>query len=125
MMKTRIGSLSVRAASFGFLLLAVLICNEVNESNAIQFGVNWGDISRQPLPPEIVVNLLKANNITRVKLFDCNYDVLKALSGSGIEVMVAAPNDLLASLAESQRNANDWVSENVTRYMIPGGLDIR
>lgn len=117
----------MRATSvLGLLLTALLFCcYGVNESGALPLGINWGDISRQPLPPGIVVNLLKANNITRVKLFDANYDVLKALSGTGIEVMIAAPNDLLATLAGSKKAAKAWVSENVTRYMIDGGPDIR
>ncbi|CAM6121196.1 unnamed protein product [Calypogeia fissa] len=115
-----------QALVVGLLLTAVLFCYYgVNESGAIPFGVNWGDIARQPLPPGIVVQMLKDNGITRVKLFDASYDVLKSLSGTGIEVMVAAPNDMLASIAGSQKAANAWVAENVTRYMIPGGPDIR
>ncbi|KAL3700241.1 hypothetical protein R1sor_018263 [Riccia sorocarpa] len=94
-------------------------------SHAEPLGMNWGDISRQPLPPEIVVRMLKDNNITRVKLFDTDYNTLKALVGSGIEVMVAAPNELLNRLASSEKAAREWVKQNVTRYTFAGGVNIK
>ena len=79
-------------------------------------GVNWGTISINPLPLNYVVKMLQANNITKVKLFDANYDVVRSLAGTDIEVMVAAPNDLLATLASSPDAADTWVEQNITSF---------
>ncbi|XP_050204892.1 glucan endo-1,3-beta-glucosidase 8-like [Mercurialis annua] len=86
-------------------------------------GVNWGNIASHPLPPDIVVKMLKDNNITRVKLFDADAWTVNALAGSGIEVMLAIPNNMLHYIADSEDNAKDWVRENVTEHQT--SVDIR
>ncbi|WZZ09703.1 hypothetical protein YC2023_095624 [Brassica napus] len=59
-------------------------------------GVNWGSQASHPLPPATVVRLLRVNGIQKVKLFEADSEILRALSRSGIQVMVGIPNDLLA-----------------------------
>uniref|UniRef100_A0A7N0SWN8 glucan endo-1,3-beta-D-glucosidase n=1 Tax=Kalanchoe fedtschenkoi TaxID=63787 RepID=A0A7N0SWN8_KALFE len=86
-------------------------------------GANWGTQASHPLPAEIVVQLLKDNGITKVKLFDADYHNLRLLGNTGIEVMVGIPNDKLNSLANSQKAADKWVSENVTSHIF--NVDIR
>jgi GTP cyclohydrolase II len=70
-----------------------------------------------PLPNSIVVKMLQDNQITRVKLFDANPDVIKSMAGTNIEVMVAASNDELSSLATDSAAAAAWVRDNVTQYL--------
>ena len=86
---------------------------------------NWGLQSTHPLPPNIVVKLLKDNGFNKVKLFEADPAALKALGRSGIQVMVGIPNDMLASLASSVRNAEAWVQQNVSNYISKYGTDIR
>ncbi|MCO5568739.1 hypothetical protein L7F22_022439 [Adiantum nelumboides] len=86
-------------------------------------GVNWGTHAAHPLPPQSVVRMLRANKITKVKLFDSDSSVLRALANTGIEVMVAVPNELLITLTNAAQ-ANIWVQNNVLRY-IPIGTNIR
>ncbi|CAH9086128.1 unnamed protein product [Cuscuta europaea] len=88
-------------------------------------GVNWGTLSLHKLSPPKVVDLLKYNGIWKVKLFEADPDVLRALMGSGIEVMVGIPNELLSLIASSSSAADLWVSQNVTRYMVRGGVNIK
>ncbi|CAK7337806.1 unnamed protein product [Dovyalis caffra] len=88
-------------------------------------GVNWGTMAFHPLPPDIVVNMLKDNGITKVKLFDSDSPTLKALSGTGIEVMIGIPNNQLYILADGIEDAKDWVKENVTAHLHDGGVDIK
>ncbi|GLT28618.1 hypothetical protein SLA2020_035380 [Shorea laevis] len=80
-------------------------------------GANWGTQATHPLPSDTVVKLMKDNGIQKVKLFDANYDTLRALGGSGIEVMVGIPNEMLASLAGSIEAAEKWVEKNVSSHM--------
>ncbi|KAG5412340.1 hypothetical protein IGI04_008659 [Brassica rapa subsp. trilocularis] len=89
------------------------------------FGVNWGNIASHPLNPDIVVRMLKDNKINKVKLFDAHSWTMNTLAGTGMEVMVGIPNNLLESLAEDYENAKDWVKENVTAYMRKGGVNIK
>ncbi|KAJ7527729.1 hypothetical protein O6H91_16G068000 [Diphasiastrum complanatum] len=88
-------------------------------------GVNWGTISSHPLPPSVVVNLLQANKISKVKLFDADSNVVGALAGTGIEVMVAIPNEMLEMISSSMDAANNWVHDNVTHHTFTGGVNIR
>jgi len=92
---------------------------------ATSLGVNWGTMSYNPLPNSIVVQMLQANQITQVKLFDANPDVIKSMAGTDLEVMVAASNDELASLAADPAAAVAWVSENVTQYLGGNGVNIK
>uniref|UniRef100_A0A6N2L5H0 glucan endo-1,3-beta-D-glucosidase n=1 Tax=Salix viminalis TaxID=40686 RepID=A0A6N2L5H0_SALVM len=88
-------------------------------------GVNWGTTSSHPLPPDKVVELLKSNKITKVKLFDADPLVLQALSGSNIGVTVGIPNSMLKSLNSSRKVAESWVHDNVTRYVSSGSSGVR
>ncbi|ERM99422.1 hypothetical protein AMTRI_Chr12g233780 [Amborella trichopoda] len=88
-------------------------------------GCNWGLRATHPLPPNIVVRLLKDNGFKKVKLFEADAGALKALGRSGIEVMVGIPNDMLASLASSVRVAEDWVTQNVSYHISKNAVDIR
>ncbi|CAB4288041.1 unnamed protein product [Prunus armeniaca] len=86
---------------------------------------NWGTRSTHPLPPSIVVKLLKDNGFSKVKLFEADPGALQALGGTGIQVMVGIPNELLAPLASSVTVAENWVSKNVSSYISKNGVDIR
>uniref|UniRef100_A0A6N2N017 Uncharacterized protein n=1 Tax=Salix viminalis TaxID=40686 RepID=A0A6N2N017_SALVM len=68
--------------------------------------------------------MLKDNGILKVKLFDADQNTMTALADSGIEVMVAIPNDQLAVMGDYNR-AKDWVKRNVTRYNFNGGVTIK
>ncbi|KAM7530225.1 hypothetical protein LguiB_033635 [Lonicera macranthoides] len=87
-------------------------------------GVNWGTIAIHRLDPKIVVQMLKDNEIKKVKLFDADQTSMDALSGSDIEVMVGIPNDQIIAMNNYNR-AKEWVQRNVTRYTVNGGVNIK
>ncbi|KAL2480393.1 O-Glycosyl hydrolase family 17 protein [Abeliophyllum distichum] len=87
-------------------------------------GVNWGTMATHKLPPKEVVQMLKDNGINKVKLFDADQSTMSALASSDIEVMVAIPNDQLASMGSYNR-AKEWVKRNITRYNFNGGVNIK
>lgn len=88
-------------------------------------GANWGSQSSHRLPPEKVVMMLRENGIQKVKLFDTDYDTLRALGRSGIQVMVGIPNDMLSDFASNSKAAEKWVSENVTHHISTNSVMIR
>ncbi|GAV83145.1 Glyco_hydro_17 domain-containing protein/X8 domain-containing protein [Cephalotus follicularis] len=103
----------------GLISLLSVVCSVKS------IGANWGTQATHPLPPETVVRLLRDNGIQKVKLFDADYETLRALSKSGIEVMVGIPNDMLASLASSVKAAEKWVSKNVSTHITSSNVNIR
>ncbi|KAF3436698.1 hypothetical protein FNV43_RR19445 [Rhamnella rubrinervis] len=103
----------------GFFSLISMVCTVSG------IGANWGTQATHPLPPDTVVRLLKQNGFQKVKLFDADYDTLRSLSRSGIEVMVGIPNDMLASLASSMKAAEKWVAKNVSTHISSNNVNIR
>ncbi|KAI3408091.1 Glucan endo-1 [Psidium guajava] len=95
-----------------FLLLTSIFA--LAESGSI--GVNWGRIANDLPPPAKVVELLKTQGITRVKLFDTYDGALTALAGSGITVVVTLPNEQLSSAAADQSFTDTWVQSNISKY---------
>ncbi|CAD5168890.1 unnamed protein product [Musa acuminata subsp. malaccensis] len=108
------------AYQISICLIVVGICC----SWADGLGVNWGTMATHPLPPKIVVQLLKDNGIRKVKIFDADAATMNALAGSGIEVMVAIPNNMLGYMIDYE-TAKKWVNQNVTRYNFQGGVNIK
>ncbi|KAE8792968.1 Glucan endo-1,3-beta-glucosidase 6 [Hordeum vulgare] len=68
--------------------------------------------------------MLQDNGIRKVKLFDADAEPLGALAGSGIEVMVAIPNNMLDMMTDYD-TAREWVHKNVSAYNFDGGVNIR
>lgn len=98
-----------------FLLLLLLFCL-ASHSDAASVGVNYGRIADNLPSAYKVAALIKSQGLERVKVFDSDPAVLRALSGSGIKVTVDLPNELLASAAKTQSFATNWVQRNVVAY---------
>ncbi|KAJ4763234.1 hypothetical protein LUZ62_073609 [Rhynchospora pubera] len=105
------------------ILLFLLLRSSLVVESAI--GVNWGTIASHKVSPPVVVDLLRQNKIPKVKLFDTDPEILRALMGSGIEVMVGIPNEVLGSLASSVSASDAFVVQNISRFMVKGGANIR
>ncbi|TVU45841.1 hypothetical protein EJB05_05344 [Eragrostis curvula] len=91
---------------------------------AMALGVNWGTMATHQLPPRTVVQMLQDNGIRKVKLFDADAGPLDALAGTGIEVMVAIPNNMLGVMTDYDA-AREWVHKNVSAYNFDGGVNIK
>lgn len=103
------------------LKLCMLICLFLFQTvysidNYGSIGVNYGRIADNLPDPVKVVELLKSNGITRVKIFDAESSVLSALADSGISVTVAMPNGLLSSAAKDQSSTDAWLKSNIVPF---------
>jgi len=116
--------LSCRFVVTIFLLL-LLLWMMVGVGSVSGIGANWGTQASHPLPTSTVVKLLKDNGFQKAKLFDADSSTLHALSGSGLEVMVGIPNEMLQSLANSVEAAEKWVEKNVSVHISSNKVDIR
>ncbi|KAA8549653.1 hypothetical protein F0562_001329 [Nyssa sinensis] len=80
-------------------------------------GMNIGtDLTNVP-PASDVVAILKAHQITHVRLFDADAHMLNALSNTGIEVMVGVTNEEVLGIGESPSAAAAWINKNVAAYL--------
>ncbi|GER31558.1 glucan endo-1 3-beta-glucosidas [Striga asiatica] len=79
-------------------------------------GVNYGRVANNLPSASKVVQLLKSQGLDRVKVYDTDPAVLRALSGSGIKVTVNLPNELLSSAARRPSFALSWVQKNIAAY---------
>ena len=62
------------------LLLLLFLVSLRHSSAAYSIGVNYGTVANNLPPPSQVANFLKTQTtIDRVKIFDANPDILKAL----------------------------------------------
>ncbi|PUZ45291.1 hypothetical protein GQ55_8G210300 [Panicum hallii var. hallii] len=109
-------------AALRCVLASVIVAAVAMAADAL--GVNWGTMSTRRLPPKVVARLLADNGFRKVKIFDADERTMAGLAGTGIETMVAVPNDLLAAVADYGR-AREWVKENVTKYTFDGGVNIK
>ncbi|KNA14706.1 hypothetical protein SOVF_105220 [Spinacia oleracea] len=112
----------------GFVATLLLITLSIFSRFAVKVeavGVNWGRNASHPLPPPKVVQLLKSNNVTRVRLFEADPSVLQALQGSKIEVILGIPNSMLPRLNSSFKVAQSWVHDNLTRFLSDSSPKVR
>ncbi|KAL6656699.1 hypothetical protein ACP70R_004479 [Stipagrostis hirtigluma subsp. patula] len=101
--------LVVFGAAFPLLLFS---CAEA----AGEVGVCYGRVANDLPDPATVVQLLKQNGITMVRIYDANAAVLTSLANSGIKVMVMVPNENLAAAADDRSYALQWVRDNVAAH---------
>uniref|UniRef100_A0ACD5X2N3 Uncharacterized protein n=1 Tax=Avena sativa TaxID=4498 RepID=A0ACD5X2N3_AVESA len=106
------------------LLAVALLVALIGLPAAEALGVNWGTMASHQLPPSTVVRMLQDNGIKKVKLFDADSGPLGALAGTGIEVMVAIPNNMLDMMTDYD-TAREWVHKNVSAYSFDGGVSIK
>lgn len=107
-----------------YVMKALVFCWVLMVGAVSGIGANWGTQTSHPLPPNIVVRMLKDSGIKQVKLFDAEEGTMTALKNSGIEVMVGIPNEMLEILATSKRAADKWVAQNASSYA-NDGVNIR
>lgn len=71
------------------------------------YGINYGRIADNLPPPEVVVRLLKLARIRNVKIYDAEHKVLDAFRGTGLNLVVAIPNEFLKDMAANPAKAMD------------------
>lgn len=80
-------------------------------------GINIGtDVTNLPSAVDLVA-ILKAHQITNVRLYDADRQMLNALAGTGIEVMVGVTNEEVLGIGQSPSTAATWISKNVAAYL--------
>ncbi|WVZ67451.1 hypothetical protein U9M48_016526 [Paspalum notatum var. saurae] len=88
----------------------------MDDAGAASVGVCYGTSGDNLPPASTVVGMLRDNGFTVVRLYWPDGAALAALGGSGIKVVVGAPNDVLPELASSASAAAAWVRQHIESY---------
>lgn len=75
-------------------------------------GINYGQIANNLPTPSRVAILLGTLNVTRVKLYDADPNVLQAFSNSNVDFIVGLGNGNLQDMADPLK-AQNWIEQNV------------
>ncbi|KAL3501185.1 hypothetical protein ACH5RR_035634 [Cinchona calisaya] len=103
--------------SFTSLVLIILF---PHSTVAAPIGVCYGRVAINLPPPSDVVNLIKSNGIARIRLFNADPEALKPFSGTGIQLMIGVPNEVLPTLANGMVSTSlDWLQSNIFSYVSP------
>ncbi|XP_039144445.1 glucan endo-1,3-beta-glucosidase-like [Dioscorea cayenensis subsp. rotundata] len=98
------------------LAVLMVMIHLFSSVTAVSIGVNYGAFADNLPPPAQVATFIKERTyINRVKLFDCNPDFIRAFAGTGISLMITAPNGDIPSLANATA-ARAWVAANVAPF---------
>ncbi|TVU34721.1 hypothetical protein EJB05_16568 [Eragrostis curvula] len=85
-------------------------------SGVQSIGVCNGVIGNDLPPPRDVVQLYKSSGISNMRIFTPDSQVMEALRGSGIGLILGVANGDIPSLAASQASAASWIQKNVLPY---------
>ncbi|XP_028773161.1 glucan endo-1,3-beta-glucosidase 14 [Neltuma alba] len=97
-----------------FLLLTLPdICLQIRGS---EFGINYGQIANNLPSPSRVAGLLKSLNVSRIKLYDADPNVLVAFSNSDVEFVIGLGNGDLENMKDVSQ-AQSWIQQNVQPYL--------
>uniref|UniRef100_A0A0E0KAU1 Glucan endo-1,3-beta-D-glucosidase n=1 Tax=Oryza punctata TaxID=4537 RepID=A0A0E0KAU1_ORYPU len=76
-------------------------------------GVNYGTIADNLPAPASTANLLKSTSIGKVRLYEPQPDLVAALAGSNISILLGVPNADVPNLASSPAAAAAWATANI------------
>ncbi|KAK3041797.1 hypothetical protein RJ639_000313 [Escallonia herrerae] len=108
---------------FRFLCLISFFILLPESTAAAPIGICYGIVANNLPPPSDVVNLLQSNGISRVRLFNADPEALKPFSGTGIQLMIGVPNEILPSLASSPITTSiEWLQSNIFAYISPNQI---
>ncbi|KAG6382712.1 hypothetical protein SASPL_157584 [Salvia splendens] len=78
-------------------------------------GINYGQIANDLRAPSRVASLLSSLNITRVKLYDTDPNVLSAFANTQVEFVIGLGNELLQKMSDPSQ-AQAWLEQHVKPY---------
>ncbi|CAL5332273.1 unnamed protein product [Camellia sinensis] len=98
-----------------FLIIFLLHSAYVAKSESF-IGVNYGQVADNLPPPSATVKLLQSTAIEKVRLYGVDPAIIKALSNSGIGIMIGASNGDIPAMASDPNFANNWINTNVIPF---------
>ncbi|KAG6678845.1 hypothetical protein I3843_14G100600 [Carya illinoinensis] len=101
---------------FRALFLLLTLSDSFVQIFSIGMGINYGQIANNLPSPSRVAILLGSLNISRVKLYDADPNVLLAFSNSNVDFIVGLGNEYLQSMADPIK-AQIWLEEHLLPHL--------
>ncbi|CAI0544354.1 unnamed protein product [Linum tenue] len=79
-------------------------------------GINYGQIANNLPSPSKVVGLLQSLNVSKVKLYDADPNVLLAFANTNVEFIIGIGNEYLQSVPDAAK-AQAWIETHVKPYI--------
>ncbi|XP_062171584.1 glucan endo-1,3-beta-glucosidase 14 [Alnus glutinosa] len=98
------------------LLLFFTLSDSLVQICSVGVGINYGQIADNLPTPSRVAVLLESINVTRVKLYDADPNVLLAFANSNVDFIVGLGNGDLQAMADPLK-AQNWIKQNVSPYL--------
>lgn len=99
-----------------FIPILYLLFSPSSAEIAAKPGVNYGQLGNNLPHPKKSVELIKSLKAGRVKIYDANPKILKALANTNIQVSIMVPNEIITAMAPNQSLADEWVRSNVVPF---------
>ncbi|KAJ3705774.1 hypothetical protein LUZ61_009479 [Rhynchospora tenuis] len=102
--------------SSSLVAVALFVLLAANLISVESIGVCYGMIGDNLPSPSDVVSLYQSKGIRAMRIYFPHPDTLNALKGTGIDLMMDVPNDVVPSLAYDATAAANWVRDNILAY---------
>ncbi|KAK9279294.1 hypothetical protein L1049_012973 [Liquidambar formosana] len=103
-------------AMFRAFFILLILSDSVVQIFGLGIGINYGQIANNLPSPSRVAVLLSSINITRVKLYDADPNVLQAFSNSNVDFIISVVNGNLLNMTNPQA-AQAWIQEHVQSHL--------
>ncbi|KAL5579805.1 hypothetical protein UlMin_012247, partial [Ulmus minor] len=104
--------------SYFFRFILILLCLSDSTVHVLSqgVGINYGQIANNLPSPSRVAVLLRSLNISRVKLYDADPNVLRAFSNSNVDFIIGLGNDDISSVTDPIK-AQAWVEQHLGPHL--------
>ncbi|KAI4322425.1 hypothetical protein L6164_022121 [Bauhinia variegata] len=112
-------SRSAMISSFFFfkvILLLLTISDSFVQIRGLGVGINYGQIANNLPSPSRVAVLINSLNVSRVKLYDADPNVLAAFSNSNVEFVIGLGSEYLQNMTDPFK-AQAWIQQRVQPYI--------
>ncbi|KAI4984899.1 hypothetical protein ZWY2020_017529 [Hordeum vulgare] len=99
-----------------FLFLAIAAAEPASGTAQHFLGVSYGRLGDDLPPPHRALELARSAGAAAVRFYDANATFLAPAASSGLGFVPGVPNELIASLATSQRAADAWVASTLLPF---------
>ncbi|XP_044504434.1 glucan endo-1,3-beta-glucosidase 14-like [Mangifera indica] len=109
------------SCSFSFFLPSVFLflltfSGSLVQIQGLEVGINYGQIANDLPSPSRVAGLLRSLNISRVKLYDADPNVLRAFSNTQVDFIIGLGNEYLQNMTDPIK-AQNWVQQSLQPFI--------
>ncbi|KAJ4801111.1 hypothetical protein LUZ62_052357 [Rhynchospora pubera] len=102
--------------AFSLVAFAFFVLLAANLTRVKSIGVCYGMIGDNLPSPSDVVRLYQSNGIRAMRIYFPDQATFDALKGTGIDLAMDVPNNVLPSLANDASAAANWVQNNILAH---------